>query len=297
MWHNFLESTLLMIQDSTPPTPVKIDAALVRRLIAEQFPRWAHLPMRPVEHDGWDNRTFRPGEEKSVRLPSAAGYAPQMENEQRWLPFLAPHLPLPIPVPLAMGSPAQDYPWRWSVYRWIPGEITAVSRIDDLSRFTVSLAGFLKALQGIDPAGGPLQVYDAETRDALAALEGRIDTMAARAVWEAALQTEWSGPPVWVHGDMAATNLLVRQGRLSAVLDFGSMAVGDPACDLTIAWTFFTGESREAFRAALPLDASTWARARGWALWKTLITVVEHAQTNPGKAAEALGVIEALCAE
>lgn len=296
-----------MKQENTSPTPVKIDASLVRRLIADQFPQWSHLPVRPVAHDGWDNRTFRLGEDMSVRLPSAVGYAPQVEKEQRWLPVLAPLLPLPIPVPLAMGSPSDDYPWRWSVYHWLPGEVAALGRVDDLSRLAVSLAEFLKALQRIDPTGGPLpgpqnsyrggplQVYDAETRSALSALKGQINTNRAAAVWETALKASWAGPPVWVHGDMAATNLLVRQGRLSAVIDFGSMGVGDPSCDLAIAWTFFSGESREAFRSAFPLDAAAWARGRGWALWKALITVVGHARTDPVKAADAVRVIEAVC--
>jgi aminoglycoside phosphotransferase (APT) family kinase protein len=159
-----------------------IDAALVRRLIAAQFPRWADLPVRPVEVGGWDNRTFHLGPRMTVRLPSAAHYASQVEKEHRWLPKLAPLLPLPIPVPLAKGAPAEGYPWQWSVYRWLEGEAAAVGRISDLRRFAISLAGFLGALQRVDPAGGPspgrhnffrggpLTVYDAETRQAIAAL-------------------------------------------------------------------------------------------------------------------------------
>lgn len=274
-----------------------INVPLVTRLIAAQFPQWAHLPIRPVEFDGWDNRTFRLGAELSVRLPSAEHYIQQVAKEQRWLPRLATHLPLPIPTPLAQGAPCDAYPWPWSVYGWIEGEHASRERIADLKRFATELAHFLLALQRIDPAGGPppgphnfyrggpLTVYDGETRRAIAALAGEIDTAATSAIWESALAATWQGPPVWVHGDVAVGNLLVRAGRLSAVIDFGSSGVGDPACDLVIAWTFFCGESRAAFRAALPADAATWARARGWALWKALITAA--GSPGPVKAAEA----------
>ena len=287
-----------------PETNLDIDVALVRRLVAAQFPQWAELPIRPVAFDGWDNRTFRLGEDMSVRLPSAAGYAVQVEKEHRWLPTLAPLLPLPIPVPLAKGVPDDGYPWHWSVYWWLEGEHATIERIADLPRFATTLAHFLVALQRIDPArgpppgppnfyrGGPLMIYDAETRHAIAALPGTIDAGAATAVWEAALGATWHGSPVWVHGDVAAGNLLVNGGRLSAVIDFGCSGVGDPACDLTIAWTLFSGESREAFRTALPLDSATWARGRGWALWKGLITLAGYINTNPPKAEAARRVID-----
>jgi aminoglycoside phosphotransferase (APT) family kinase protein len=270
-----------------------IDAALVSRLIAEQFPQWAGLPIRPVEFGGWDNRTFHLGDRMTVRLPSAASYAQQVEKEQRWLPKLAPQLPLPIPEPLAQGGPTDFYPWPWSVYRWLDGETASVARIDDMTRFATTLAEFLIALQRADAAGGPppgrhnffrggsLTVYDGETRRAIAALDGAIDADAATEIWETALAATWRGKPVWVHGDVAVGNLLVRDGRLSAVIDFGSSAVGDPACDLYIAWTFLGGESREAFRAAMPADEATWARGRGWTLWKALITYAEHRDAEP----------------
>lgn len=267
---------------------VKIDASLVRRLVAAQFPEWADLSIRPVASGGWDNRTFHLGEHMTVRLPSAAPHALQVAKEHRWLPKLAPRLPLPIPVPLVMGSPAEGFPWPWSVYRWLEGEPATLERIADLSEFATALAQFLIALQRIDAAGGPppgrhnffrgapLAIYDGETRQAIATLGGRIDAKAVTAVWEAALAATWQGSPVWVHGDVSAGNLLVKNGRLSAVIDFGSSAVGDPACDLAIAWTLLEGESRDAFRAALPLDAATWARGRGWTLWKGLITLAEY---------------------
>jgi aminoglycoside phosphotransferase (APT) family kinase protein len=286
-----------------------INADLVRRLVAAQFPQWADLPIEPVRFGGWDNRTFHLGEEMSVRLPSAQGYAAQVEKEHRWLPGLAPHLPLPIPVPLAMGVPSEDYPWHWSVYRWLDGEVATIENIADLPEFAIALAQFLTALYRIDPRGGPpagphsfyrggpLTVYDGETRQAIAVLGEQIDTEAAAAVWQAALGATWHGPPVWVHGDVAVGNLLVKEGRLSAVIDFGCSAVGDPACDLVIAWTLLSGESREAFRAAVPVDGAAWARGRGWALWKALITLAEYLDTDPPKATEARRVIEQVLAD
>lgn len=274
---------------------MKIDETLAARLVAAQFPQWADLPVRPVTPAGWDNRSFRLGDDMVVRLPSAAAYSQQVEKEQRWLPRLAPQLPLPVPVPLAMGAPDKSYPWPWSVYRWLPGAPTVVAPIADLPRFAAALAEFLAALQSIDSAdgpapgphcfhrGGPLTIYDGETRRAIAGLEGVIDTAAATALWESALAATWREAPIWFHGDIATGNLLVRDGALAAVIDFGLCGVGDPACDLAIAWTRFDGESREAFRARLGIDDACWARGRGWALWKALIVVAALPGANPGE--------------
>ncbi|RWC60589.1 aminoglycoside phosphotransferase family protein [Mesorhizobium sp.] len=288
---------------------LNIDTALVGRLIATQFPHWKDLAVRPVEFGGWDNRTFHLGDEMTVRLPSAAAYSLQVEKEHRWLPRLAPLLPLPIPTPLAMGVPAENYPWHWSVYRWIDGETAEREGIAGLSQFATDLAAFLVALQHVDPIGGPapgqhnffrggpLSVYDGEARQAIAALDGRIDTDAASAAWEAALAATWHGAPVWFHGDVSWGNLLVRQGRLSAVIDFGTSGVGDPACDLAIAWTLFEGKSREAFRARLSADEAMWARGRGWTLWKALITVAGHIGVNPVEVEKSRHVIDEVLAD
>lgn len=293
-----------------------ITPALVSRLIAEQFPHWAELSVRPVELDGWDNTTYRLGDELSVRLPSADGYVPQVEKEQQWLPILARELPLPIPEPLARGTPGREFPRPWSVYRWLEGDHATIERIANPTRFARELADFLACLYRIDPAdgpaagehssfrGGPLATYDVETRETIAALEGRIDTLAAQEVWEQALATRWRGPPVWIHGDVTAANLLVTDGRLCAVIDFGCSAVGDPACDTVIAWTFFHGESRAAFREQLALDTGTWARGRGWALWKALITLakmgdgeVDHASKRFGWHASSRTIIDEVLAD
>lgn len=269
-------------------------AALVQRLVAAQFPQWAHLPVTPVAHDGWDNTTFRLGDDLSVRMPSAERYVAQLDKEHRWLPRLAPHLPLPIPEPVALGAPGPGFPWPWSVRRWLPGEHAIVARVRDLTEFATDLAGFLAALRAVDPSGGPAPgahnfsrggppaTYDADTRAALATIGDEVDGRAALAVWEGALASRFGGPPAWFHGDVAAANLLVTGGHLAAVVDFGCCGVGDPACDTAIAWTFFDGSSRAAFRDRLGVDAGTWARGRGWALWKALLVLRD---TVTGRAA------------
>lgn len=260
----------------------------VARLVATQFPQWADLPVTAVTHGGWDNYTFRLGEELVARLPSADAYVPQVEKEHRWFPALARHLPLPIPEPVAMGSPGDGFPYSWSIYRWIEGEPASTAPTPDLTEFASGLAEFLGALNAVDASDGPvpgrhnffrggsLDTYDAQVRESLGVLAGEIDDTAATAAWETALASTWDAAPVWVHGDVAPSNLIVRDGRLRAVIDFGCAAVGDPACDLVIAWTFFEGESLDAFRRSLSFDDGTWARGRGWALWKSLITLVEE---------------------
>lgn len=277
---------------SAPDGRAGIDAALVKHLIAAQFPQWAGLPVTPVELDGWDNRTYRLGADMTVRLPTAAGYVAGIAKENEWLPRLAPHLPLPIPQVLATGQPGEGYPHPWSVRGWLPGSTLSMSEVADPVRFATDLAAFLHALQGCDTTDGPMagehsfyrgtppSFYDAETRACLVDLDGRIDTGRAAAVWEAALKAEWDGEPVWFHGDIATGNLLVDAGRLSAVIDFGTSGVGDPACDLVITWVTLTGEAREAFRTAMAQDAAMWARARGWALWKALLQLSGRVQLD-----------------
>jgi aminoglycoside phosphotransferase (APT) family kinase protein len=275
-----------------------ITAAVVSRLVKSQFPQWADLPVTAVALDGWDNTTFRLGSTLSVRLPSHDSYVPQIDKEQQWLPRLAPHLPLPIPEPVAKGQPSQEFTRPWSIYRWIAGATASVDRINDLDGFAAELADFLAALyrcdaQGGPPSGahsfyrgGPLSVWDEQTRQALLALSDSIDADAAGAVWEAALAGDHHDPAVWVHGDVSGSNLLVADGHLAAVIDFGCSAVGDPACDTTVAWTLFKDRSRETFMSQLPLGDATWARGRGWALWKALITLRADVDF-PGYAAQA----------
>jgi aminoglycoside phosphotransferase (APT) family kinase protein len=288
---------------------ILIDAELVRCLVAGQFPQWVGLEVKPVACSGWDNRTFHLGDQMSVRLPSAQAYASQVEKEQYWLPRLAPQLSLLISVPLAIGKPAEGYPFSWSIYKWLPGEIASMARITDLSAFATALGTFLVSLQCIDITDGPiagkhnfyrgglLATYDAEVRRALTVLNDQIDVGVVMAMWEEALASSWQAPPVWVHGDVALGNLLVLDGRLSAVIDFGCLGVGDPACDLVIAWTLFRGKSRKAFRVALQLDDATWTRACGWALWKALIICAGFTSKNVAEIAEAKEVIAELQAD
>ncbi|WP_410609253.1 aminoglycoside phosphotransferase family protein [Amycolatopsis sp. lyj-109] len=263
------------------PQRVGVDADQVRRLVGDQFPHWAGLPVRPVRESGWDNFTFHLGDAMVVRLPSAAEYALAVEKEQRWLPALAPRLPLPIPVPLAAGRPGAGYPFPWSVYRWLDGEPATAAGVADPVRFAGDLAGFVAAVQHVDATDGPrpgkhnwfrgatLRTYDGQARRALTKLGGTTD--GAAALWEAALTAPWDGVDRWFHGDLAPGNLLLRGGELAAVIDFGTCGVGDPACDLAIAWTLLTAEGRRVFRERLSVDDATWARGRGWALWKTLV--------------------------
>jgi len=273
---------------------VDTDASLVSRLLAAQFPQWADLPIERVRSAGTDNAIYRLGDDLAVRLPRIPWATEQVDKEHWWLPKLAPLLPLAIPVPLAKGIPGEGYPWHWSVYRWLEGENATIERIADPRQAATELAQFIAALQRIDPTGGPppgphnssrgvpLAMRDPQTRAAIATLHGMLDADAVTAAWEAALQAPaWRGPPVWIHGDLQSGNLLAQQGRLSAVIDFGCLGVGDPACDLIVAWNFLSDETRDVFRSALGVDDATWARGRGWALSVGLIALPYYQSTNP----------------
>lgn len=273
---------------------VHTDESLVRRLLAAQFPQWADLPIEPVRSAGTDNALYRLGDEMAVRLPRIHWAAEQPDKECEWLPKLAPYLPLSIPVPLAKGEPGEGYPWTWSICRWLDGENATIDRIVDPTQLATELAGFVAALHGIDASGGPrpglhnssrgvpLATRDASTRAAIDALDGIVDVGAVTTAWDAALDAPvWDGPPVWIHGDLQSGNLLVVDGRLSAVIDFGCLGVGDPACDVMVAWTLFSSEARAAYGAALAVDDATWARGRGWALSTSLIALPYYKDTNP----------------
>jgi aminoglycoside phosphotransferase (APT) family kinase protein len=278
-----------------------ITAEVVSCLISAQFPRWAELEIRPVALDGWDNTTFRLGNDKSVRLPSNEWNVPQLDKEHRWLPVLAAQLPVQIPRPIAKGRPGCGFPRPWSVYEWLEGEPAAVVGVIDHDRLAEDLGHFLAALQRADTdggpppgphnfnRGGPVSAWDDQTRSTIDRLADEIDVDGLVEVWDAALAAEWSGPDVWVHGDVTGSNILLRDDRLCGVIDFGGAAVGDPACDLTAAWTMFEQTSRERFMATLPFDRGTWARARGWALWKALIEIPGRPLDNPGRTGARFG--------
>jgi aminoglycoside phosphotransferase (APT) family kinase protein len=278
-------------------------------LLAAQFPHWADLPIEPVRSAGTDNAIYRLGDDMAVRLPRIHWATGQPDKEHQWLPKLAPLLPLAIPVPLAKGTPAEGYPWHWSVCRWLEGETATLERITDLRQAATDLAQFVAALQRVDPTDGPragdhnlrgvpLALRDRPTRAAIAALHGVIDADAVTTTWEAALQApEWDRAPVWFHGDLLPGNLLVEGGRLSAVIDFGGLGVGDPACDLMIAWGLFSGESRDVFRSAVAVDDATWARGRGHALSQALIFIPYYSDTNPVGVGSARRAIQEVLAD
>ncbi|MEW9502886.1 aminoglycoside phosphotransferase family protein [Jeotgalibacillus marinus] len=280
-----------------------INVDLVVRLINGQFPEWSDLEIRPVKFSGNDNRTFHLGEHMSVRLPSAASYVPQVEKEQIWLPILNKELSLPISTPLAKGNPSEEYPWPWSINKWLEGETLSQKNLNDLHQFARDLGTFLIELQSIDASGGPLAgkhnfyrggsiaVYDEESRDAIENNKDTFNEHLLKEIWELALDSKWDSEPVWVHGDIAPGNILVKDGRLCAVIDFGILGVGDPACDATMAWTFFDKNSRKIFKNVLNMKEETWNRARGWALWKALITYNGYKNSNKAIAEESYNVI------
>ncbi|WP_042391298.1 aminoglycoside phosphotransferase family protein [Streptacidiphilus melanogenes] len=280
---------------------------LVRRLIAEQFPQWARLPVELVDRDGTSNAMFRLGDDMVVRLPRIAGAAEDVQKEHTWLPRLAPQLPVAIPVPLGQGGPGAGYPWSWSVYGWLDGANPVVGRRPpgDDSPLAEDLAAFTKALRAIDPEGGPaayrsepLAARDAATRRAVAALDGVIDADTVEAVWEDALGVpEWDGPAVWIHADLQPGNLLVSEGRLTGVIDFGCLGLGDPAVDFMPAWYVLPGAARPVFRAAVGADEASWARARGWALSVALMELQYYRDTNPVMTAVAGHVLKEILAE
>ncbi len=291
------------------PQRVAVGAEQARRLVAEQFPHWAELPVTAVDKGGWDNWTFHLGDDMLLRLPSAEEYALAVEKEHRWLPELAPALPLPIPVPLEKGRPGAGYPFAWSVYRWIDGTPATFDSVVDPIRLASDLADFIAALQSIDASEGPqpgkhnwfrgatLRTYEAKAQGALDELRGHIDDASAREIWVQAVEAPWDGVDVWFHGDLAPGNLLLTDGQLSAVIDFGTSGVGDPACDLAVAWTLLSAGGRNAFREQLAVEDATWSRGRGWALWKTLVSYADSLGEDDADAVDARRVLAEILAE
>jgi aminoglycoside phosphotransferase (APT) family kinase protein len=285
---------------------VHTDADLVRRLIRGQFPRWADLPIERVASSGTDHALYRLGDELLVRLPRIDWASGQAELERRWLPVLAPHLPLAVPSPLAVGDPAEGYPWRWSVVPWIDGVDLTDDHGVDPARVAHELATFIVALRGVDATGAPAPVdeldrgtplanRDAATREALGQLRDDLDADAVTGAWEAALaEPPWEEPPVWIHGDLQGGNLIARDGHLRAVVDFGCLGAGDPACDLLGAWSLFDAADRERFHAEADVDDATWARGRGWALSVALIYLPYYRHTNPAGVAIARRTVDAV---
>ncbi|MGW9434863.1 aminoglycoside phosphotransferase family protein [Streptomyces sp. NPDC055607] len=274
----------------TAPHP--LDAVLVERLIAAQFPAWAGLPVRAVESAGTDNAVFRLGDELAVRLPKAEGAEGQAEKERYWLPRLAPHLTLPVPVPVGHGAPGEGFDRPWTVCRWLDGDDAYDAPITDLAHAAAELGRFGVSLRAADATGGPASFRGgpvtaweegamAPAIEALGA-DGTLDAAAVTGAWEAVLRLpQWRGDPVWVHADLLPGNLLTRDGRLHAVIDFGGLGTGDPACDMMAAWTLLTADTRPLFREASRVDDATWARGRGWALCWGVVTEAYYRGRNP----------------
>lgn len=274
-----------MAADKMHADEIELDSSLVRRLVASQFPQWADLPLRRVEPGGTVHFIFRLGDDLSVRLPRRDGPTQPGSDELEWLPRLASVLPVEIPVPVAEGRPTADYPWCWEIHRWVEGETVPVEEIDAIQAAR-DLAAFVAALQEVSPAGAPrgrgipLAERDHGIRPRLSKFDG---DPRVTAEWERALAAPpWDGPPVWHHGDLDARNWLVRDGRISGVIDWGSMGVGDPACDVMVAWKLHSPAARDAFRAALPTDEATWERARGWAVSQAVAALSYYTpESNP----------------
>jgi aminoglycoside phosphotransferase (APT) family kinase protein len=263
---------------------LELDEALVRGLLVDQFPEWAELPLRRVEPSGTVNAIFRLGEELSVRLPRHRGPTRPGSVGLDWLPRLAPLVPLEIPVPVGQGRPGEGYPWFWEVHTWLDGETVPVEEIDAIQAAR-DLAALVAALQRVDPTGGPpgRGIPLAERADQITGWFDRFDgDPGAREQWERIVATvpPWDGPPVWHHGDLDCRNWLVRDRRISGVIDWEAMGVGDPACDVMVAWKLHSAAARDAFREALPTDDATWGRARGWAVSQAVAALAYYSREN-----------------
>ena len=279
---------------------------LARKLIAKQFPEYANLPITDVEKQGHDNRTYRLGDHMLIRMPTAAHYALKVPKEQELLPQLAKRLSASIPAPIKMGKSSADYPYPFYIYKWLSGKsINLLTLIDqEKEQLAFDLAKFLKELQAITDVEGPgpgqhnwwrgdhISVYDKGAREQIAELTNVIDVARALALWDQACETKWDKKPVWIHGDFAIGNILIDSSKLSAVIDFGGAAVGDPACDLVIAWTYLSGKSRETFISKIDMDPNTWLRARAWALWKATFELCQIADKNSPEAGLQKRIIE-----
>lgn len=285
---------------------MRITLDLARKLIAEQFPEYASLPIVDVEKQGHDNRTYRLGDHMLIRMPTAANYALKVPKEQELLPQLAKRLSVSIPTPIKMGKPSTDYPYPFSIYKWLSGKsINLLTLIDQgKKQLAFDLAKFLKELQAITDVEGPepgqhngwrgdhVSVYDKGAREQIAELSDVIDVTQALALWDQACATKWDKTPVWIHGDFAIGNILMDRGKLSAVIDFGGAAVGDPACDLVIAWTYLSGKAREIFISEMNMDDDTWLRARAWTLWKATFELCQIADKNSPEAGSQKRIID-----
>src|SRR3954465_3439928 len=278
---------------------IETDAALGRHLLASQHPQWAGLPIARVNSAGTDNAVYRVGDDLAVRLPRIHWAVDHVAKEQKWLPFLAPRLPLAIPLPVANGDPDERFPYPWTIVRWLAGEMATLERLDDPVQAALDLAEFVHALQAVEPAGGPehrrgfpVRLQEFDVRRGVAALRAELDGDAVVAAWNRVLKApDHTGPPVWFHGDLAYLNLLARDGALSGVIDWGTCGVGDPAIDSLVAWSLFPPDARDAYRTALDIDDATWRRGQGWVL-TGVFGIPYYRDTNPVLVADKIAAIE-----
>jgi aminoglycoside phosphotransferase (APT) family kinase protein len=286
---------------------VPVDEALARRLVGEQFPNWSELALTQVEPAGTDHAIFRLGDRLAARFPRIDWAAGQPQKEFTWLPRIAPHLSVAVPEPLALGEATDDYPFRWLVCTWLEGENATPDRLSSSDETGADLVGLLHELWSIDTTGGPaaegrggdLSTYDADVHASVEIIAGSIDAPWALAEWAAALEAPpWANPPVWLHRDLDARNLLAENGRLSGLIDFGGLAVGDPAADLMVAWKMFDQAGRAAFRGRIDVDDATWRRARGCILCQAVMILSYYTlETNPTLVREATNWLTQLRAD
>ena len=284
---------------------VDIDAQLVQRLLAIQFPKWAKLPIKQVVSAGTNNALYKLGEDMVVRLPRIESAVKHIDTERTWLPRLAPQLPVAVPLPLGLGTASEGFPWPWTIYTWLDGVNPEADHLVEPGLLAQDIADFILAMQKVElldgpPArrGEPLQTQNLQVRQALIALEGVIDTGAATKTWKECLKLPaWYKPPVWVHGDLMPGNLLIVSNRLSAVVDFEGVGMGDPACDLIVAWNLLPANVRDDFRNTVSVDDATWERGKGWAFSMAIIQLPYYKDTNPIMAANARYVIGEVLAD
>jgi aminoglycoside phosphotransferase (APT) family kinase protein len=278
---------------------VHIDAGLVQGMLAEQFPALASLPIVSVPSSGTMNAIYRIGPDLYARLPRVARAVADLERERQWLPWLASQLPLPIPEPVGEGHPNEAYPLPWALYRWLEGSTYSDECVRDETQAACDLAQFVLALRRLDPSGvpragrRPLRELAARTRTAIAEARGVIDTDAALSAWEEAIETPpWQGEARWIHTDLLRPNILIRAGRISAIIDFGAAGAGDPAADLIAAWSVFGPAGRKAYLSIASMDDDARRRARGFALHQAALIIPYYAETNPGFVAHAQRTVE-----
>jgi aminoglycoside phosphotransferase (APT) family kinase protein len=280
---------------------VETDAELVRCLLASQYPQWAERPITRVPSAGTDNAMYRLGDDMAVRLPRIHWAIDSVAKEQEWLPILAPHLPLAVPLPVAKGEPEPAFPYPWTVVQWLPGTTATLDVLDDPARAALDIAEFVRALRSVDPIGAPrhgrgrpVRFQDQALRAGVAGLRGEIDGDAVLDAWARVLTApDYNGPPVWFHGDLSHLNVLAHNGALSGVIDWGTCAVGDPAGDMTVAWSLLSADERAIFRDALQVDDATWERGKGWAL-TGVFGIPYYRDTNPVLVADKIRAIEAV---